>query len=93
MEKIALDSNLFAKKVAAKEIFGSNLFLGEKTVRPAEGETPNSLGKMGVEISGTRFARPTLWGLLYLFLQNWSRLSYLNRRPHPSLTPSFSDTP
>ncbi|PIR04900.1 MAG: hypothetical protein COV57_01840, partial [Candidatus Liptonbacteria bacterium CG11_big_fil_rev_8_21_14_0_20_35_14] len=25
MEKIALDSNLFAKKVAAKEIFGSNL--------------------------------------------------------------------
>ncbi len=27
MEKIALDSNLFAKKVAAKEIFGSNLLL------------------------------------------------------------------
>ena len=25
----------------------SNLFLGEKTVRPAEGGTPNSLGKMG----------------------------------------------
>ena len=47
MEKIALDSNLFAKKVAAKEIFGSNLLLGEKTVRPAEGGTPNSLGKMG----------------------------------------------
>ena len=47
MEKIALDSNLFAKKVAAKEIFGSNLFLGEKTVRPAEGGTPNSFGKMG----------------------------------------------
>ena len=36
-----------SKKVAAKEIFGSNLFLGEKTVRPAEGGTPNSLGKMG----------------------------------------------
>ncbi len=33
MEKIALDSNLFAKKVAAKEIFGSNLLLGEKLVR------------------------------------------------------------
>ena len=45
--KIALDSNLFVKKVAAKEIFGSNLFLGEKTVRPAEGGTPNSLGKLG----------------------------------------------
>ena len=47
MEKIALDSNLFSKKVTAKEIFGSNLFLGEKTVRPAEGGTPNSLGKLG----------------------------------------------
>ena len=47
MEKIALDSNLLNKKVAAKEIFGSNLLLGEKTVRPAEGDAPNSLGKMG----------------------------------------------
>ena len=47
MEKIALDSNLFAKKVAIKEIFGSNLFLSEKTVRPAEGGTPNSFGKIG----------------------------------------------
>ena len=47
LEKIALDSNLFAKKVVAKEIFGSNLFLGGETVRPAEGGTPNSLGKLG----------------------------------------------
>ena len=47
LEKIALDSNLFAKKVVAKEIFGSNLFLGGETVRPAEGVTPNSLGKLG----------------------------------------------
>ncbi len=46
MEKIALDSNLFAKKVAAKEIFGSNLLLGEKTVSVAEGDAPNSFGKM-----------------------------------------------
>ena len=37
----------FAKKVKAKEIFGSHLLLGEKTVRPAEGGTPNSFGKMG----------------------------------------------
>ena len=44
---IARDSNLFNKKVAAKEIFGSNLLLGEKTVRPTEGGAPNSLGKMG----------------------------------------------
>ena len=75
--KIALDSNLLNKKVAAKEIFGSNLLLGEKTVRVAEGNAPNSLGKMG-EISGTRFARPTLWVLLPLFLQNLSRWSGLN---------------
>ena len=39
MEKIALDSNLFAKKVAAKEIFGSNLLLQNKLVRAS---APNS---------------------------------------------------
>ena len=44
---IARDNDLFAKKVVAKEIFGSNLLLGEKTVRPAEGGAPNSFGKMG----------------------------------------------
>ena len=45
--KIASDSDLFAKKVCAKEIFGSHLRLGEKTVRVAEGDAPNSFGKMG----------------------------------------------
>ena len=44
MEKIALDGNLFAKKVAAKKIFGSNLLLGEKTVRAS---APNSFAKSG----------------------------------------------
>ena len=33
IDKIASDSDLFAKKVCAKEIFGSNLLLGEKSVR------------------------------------------------------------
>ena len=33
MEKIARDSNLFAKKVAIKEIFGSNLLLKTKKAR------------------------------------------------------------
>ncbi len=47
LDKIASDSDLFAKKVCAKEIFGSHLFLGEKTIRPAEGGNPNSFGKMG----------------------------------------------
>ena len=43
---IARDTDLFAKKVCAKEIFGSHLLLGEKTIRPAEGGNPNSFGKM-----------------------------------------------
>ena len=47
LDKIASDSHLFAKKVCAKEIFGSHLLLGEKTVRVAEGDVPNSLGKFG----------------------------------------------
>src|SRR3989344_4009474 len=42
LDKIASDSDLFAKKVCAKEIFGSHLLLCEKTVRPAEGGNPNS---------------------------------------------------
>ncbi len=33
LEKIALDSNLFAKKVVAKEIFGSNLVLANREAR------------------------------------------------------------
>jgi hypothetical protein len=33
LPKIAQESNLFIKKVATKEIFGSNLILTEKNVR------------------------------------------------------------
>ena len=33
LDKIASDGDLFAKKVKAKKIFGSNLLLGEKTLR------------------------------------------------------------
>jgi hypothetical protein len=40
MEKIALDTDLFAKKVCAKEIFGSNLLLQNKLVRAS---APNFL--------------------------------------------------
>ncbi len=39
LDKIASDDDLFAKKVKAKEIFGSNLLLGEKTLRAC---APNS---------------------------------------------------
>ena len=45
MEKIALDSNLFAKKVAAKEIFGSNLLLQNKLVRASAPKILNSAGE------------------------------------------------
>src|SRR3972149_5792648 len=58
LDKIAFDTDLFAKKVVAKEIFGSNLLLGEKPGRPAEGGAPfrpqNSLAKTG----------ETAWALL-----------------------------
>ena len=47
LDKIASDSDLFAKKVCAKEIFGSHLLLAGKTVRVAEGGNPNSLAKTG----------------------------------------------
>jgi len=39
LDKIASDSDLFAKKVCAKEIFGTNLLLSEKTLRAC---APNS---------------------------------------------------
>ena len=58
LDKIAFDTDLFAKKVVAKEIFGSNLLLGEKTVRTALGgatqHSLNSLAKTG----------ETVWALL-----------------------------
>ena len=47
LDKIASDSDLFAKKVCAKEIFGSHLLLGEKTVRASAPEILNSLGEFG----------------------------------------------
>ena len=44
---IARDTDLFSKKVKVKEIFGSNLLLQNKTVRPAEGgATQNSLNSL-----------------------------------------------
>ena len=47
MEKIALGSNLFTKKVATQEIFGSNLLLGEKQVRASAPNFLNSPAKSG----------------------------------------------
>jgi site-specific DNA recombinase len=47
LDKTASDSDLFAKKVCAKEIFGSNLLLGEKTVRASAPKILNSLGEFG----------------------------------------------
>ena len=47
LDKIASDNDLFAKKVKAKEIFGSNLSLGEKLVRASAPKILNSFGKSG----------------------------------------------
>src|SRR3989337_268840 len=47
IDKIASDSDLFAKKDCAKEIFGSNLLLGDKSVRASAPKILNSFGKMG----------------------------------------------
>jgi hypothetical protein len=47
LDKIASDSDLFAKKVCAKEIFGSNLLLGEKTGARQRAEFLNSPAKSG----------------------------------------------
>ena len=47
LDKTASDSDLFAKKVCAKEIFGSNLLLGEKTVRASAPAFLNSPAKSG----------------------------------------------
>ncbi len=44
MRKIALDTDLFAKKVCAKEIFGSNLLLQNKTVRASAPEMQDFSG-------------------------------------------------
>jgi hypothetical protein len=47
LDKIARDTDLFKKKVKAKEIFGSNLLLGEKTVRASAPAFLNSPAKSG----------------------------------------------
>ena len=55
LDKIASDSDLFAKKVCAKEIFGSHLLLGEKTVRACAPEILNSLGECGASVHSFSF--------------------------------------
>jgi len=47
VDKIASDSDLFAKKVCAKEIFGSHLLLQNKTVRASAPNFLKSSEKMG----------------------------------------------
>jgi site-specific DNA recombinase len=47
LDGIARDTDLFKKKVKAKEIFGSNLLLGEKTVRASAPAFLNSPAKSG----------------------------------------------
>src|SRR3989339_1517213 len=59
IEKIALDSNLLNKKVAAKEIFGSNLLLHNKSVRASAPDFENSLANSGITAWGALRAAPS----------------------------------
>ena len=47
IEKIALDTDLFCKKVCIKKIFGSNLLLQNKSVRASAPNFENSLANSG----------------------------------------------
>src|SRR3989338_2588743 len=58
---IARDTDLFAKKVCAKEIFGSHLLLGKKTPRPAEGGKSEFVWKKGGKSGGRASRVPTFW--------------------------------
>ncbi|MBM3257332.1 MAG: hypothetical protein FJY98_03350 [Candidatus Liptonbacteria bacterium] len=70
MEKIALDSNLLNKKVAAKKVFGSNLLLHDKTLRASApnftnsalnpGENPWSCLRHALDLVGVESKR-TIW--------------------------------
>ena len=62
LDKIASDSDLFAKKVWAKEIFGSNLLLGEKQVRASAPDSDSFLADSLAD-SGKNFGE-TQWACL-----------------------------
>ena len=69
-----------AKQIIRKNCIGFRTsFLAKKQSVPPKAGLRIRLENWA-EISGTRFARPTLWELLYLFLQNWSRRRDSNSR-------------
>jgi hypothetical protein len=62
LDKIASDSDLFAKKVWAKEIFGSNLLLGEKQVRASAPDSDSFLADSLADSGGN--SGQTQWACL-----------------------------
>ena len=84
IEKIALDTDLFAKKVCAKEIFGSNLLLQNKRVRASAPNFENSLANSG----------ETVWACLR-HAHTIFDISDKNRikEPRPGIEPGTSPLP
>src|SRR3990167_6421769 len=69
-KKLHWIATFLLKRLLPKKSLARTSFLAKKQSVPPKAGLQILLEKWG-EISGTRFARPTLWGLLYLFLQNW----------------------
>src|SRR3989338_9427377 len=70
-KKLHWIATFLLKRLLPKKSLARTSFLAKKQSVPPKAGLQILLEKWG-EISGTRFARPTLWVLLYLFLQNWS---------------------
>ena len=69
LAEIASDCDLFRKKVAAKEIFGSNLRLGRKVLSVALGDSQNGVARSG----------DTAWAALCAAHES------VGQRPHSSI--------
>src|SRR3989338_7010861 len=70
-KKLHWIATFLLKRLLPKKSLARTSFLAKKQFVPPKAGLRILLEKWG-EISGTRFARPTLWVLLYLFLQNLS---------------------
>src|SRR3990167_6396816 len=86
-KKLHWIATFLLKRLLPKKSLARTSFLAKKQSVPPKAGLQILLEKWG-EISGTRFARPTLWVLLYLFLQNWSE-TWIFTAPYFLAQPSF----
>src|SRR3989344_7121460 len=85
-KKVHWIATFLLKRLLPKKSLARTSFLAKKQSVPPKAGLQILLEKWG-EISGTRFARPTPWVPLYLFLLNWSLWAGLKRRTPPSFAP------